>query len=248
MHLLYIMALWAAFTLPAQAATRSPHFDMALSCTTCHTTSGWKEISFDHAATAFPLVGAHAEQSCLNCHSVERFSTAISECSSCHVDYHQEALGSDCQLCHDSSAWQPTSFSHEATAFPLWGAHAATDCIQCHSNEVTFQFSAAPQDCFDCHERAFSSSRTSVHLTAGPDCESCHTLDLWRGGHDPMWMEIRSGHHEADCARCHKRGEDYASHTCIDCHEFSQDVRDHRGIDPLDARCKECHPNDFDDD
>jgi hypothetical protein len=247
MRIFFSIVLLAVFALPSLAAERSPHLDIELSCTTCHTTSGWQDIRFDHATTPFSLTDQHAEQTCLSCHSVERFSNASSECSSCHVDYHQESLGSDCQTCHDSSAWKPTLFSHEMTAFPLWGAHSATDCIQCHQNEVSFQFAEVPQDCFDCHERAFTSSRTSVHLTAGPDCQTCHTLDEWSGGHDPMWIETRSGHHEVDCVRCHKRTEDYASHTCIDCHEFSQDVRDHRGIDPLDARCKECHANDFDD-
>ena len=241
------LLLWLALTLPSIAAERSPHHNVDLSCSSCHTTSSWKDIRFDHTTTPFPLEGQHADQTCLGCHSVERFSTAISQCSACHVDYHQEALGNDCQQCHDESAWKPTLFSHEATAFPLWGAHAAIDCIQCHNNEVSFQFTAAPETCFDCHEVAFASTGITVHLTAGPDCESCHTLDVWSGGHDPMWFEIRSGHHEVDCVRCHKFGENYASHTCVDCHEFEQDVVEHQGIDPLDARCKECHPNDFDD-
>jgi hypothetical protein len=238
-----------AMVLPALAAERSPHRELKLSCSTCHTTAGWKQIRFDHNSTGFDLVGQHAEQQCLDCHQVESFSSIQEECTSCHVDYHQEALGGDCAACHNSNAWSnPEKFSHETTAFPLWGAHDAVDCIQCHINEVTYQFAEAAQTCYDCHERIFASARPAVHLTAGPDCQTCHSLDIWSGGHDPFWMEIRSGRHEVGCTRCHKRGEDYQSHTCIDCHDFELSVRAHLGIDPLDARCKECHANDFDDD
>jgi hypothetical protein len=236
-----------ALALPALAAERSPHDPLEQPCTACHTTASWTETVFDHSATDFPLRGAHAGSSCLACHRVERFSQLGMACGQCHTDFHQAALGSDCALCHGEEAWVPNHFAHDATAFPLWGAHAATSCIECHVNETTFQFTSAPQTCFDCHETDFATSRTVVHQTAGPDCQTCHTQDTWRGGHDPMWMEIRGGHHEQSCQRCHKLGEDYASHTCVDCHKFSPQVPEHRGIDPLDARCKECHPTNFHD-
>jgi len=231
----------------AEGKSRSPHLRLQRDCAACHTTVSWKEIRFDHVGTGFPLEGEHREQGCLDCHKVEDFAAVQRECAQCHVDYHQGALDGDCRFCHDTFAWKPSAFSHEMTSFPLWGAHGAVDCVQCHANEVTYQFPEPPLDCYDCHERDFGRARVVVHMTAGPDCQTCHTLDRWQGGHDPLWFEIRSGHHEAACGRCHKRPEDYQSHTCIDCHKFSLEEPEHRGLDPLDARCQDCHAHGFED-
>ena len=33
-------------------------------CAQCHTTAGWKQATFDHTSTGFPLIGGHAEASC----------------------------------------------------------------------------------------------------------------------------------------------------------------------------------------
>lgn len=232
---------------PAHSAakTRSPHRQAGFECSQCHTTSSWKEIRFDHLPTGFPLEGRHAAQPCLACHQVEDFSSVQPACASCHTDYHQGALDADCARCHTPMGWKPATFSHEQTAFPLWGVHQAVACVQCHADERSFQFLLQPETCFDCHERDFGRARVAMHLEAGPDCETCHTLDQWQGGHNPVWFEIRSGHHEVSCGRCHQRGEDYQSYTCAACHRFSLTVPEHQGIDPQDARCRECHAHGF---
>jgi len=220
---------------------RSPHGAIARACTDCHTTSSWRALRFDHSQTSFELRARHAEADCVACHRLDDFEAATSVCLSCHADGHEGALGPDCAVCHAEDDWRSPHFEHELTAFPLWGAHGAADCIQCHANEVTWQLAVRPQSCYDCHAVDFSRTRVAVHLTAGPDCETCHTLDQWQGGHDPIWFEIRSGNHEVGCGRCHKRVPDYASYTCNDCHEFSLEESEHFGIDPLDARCLDCH-------
>ncbi|HSH75066.1 MAG TPA: hypothetical protein VLA09_05265, partial [Longimicrobiales bacterium] len=88
---------------------------MSGACASCHTTSGWTiissatvERSFDHAATSFPLAGAHGALECTTCHRAGRplRSAAISmrylsgtersayprpafdTCRACHVDRH----------------------------------------------------------------------------------------------------------------------------------------------------------------
>ncbi|MEW6749845.1 MAG: hypothetical protein AB1505_02580 [Candidatus Latescibacterota bacterium] len=233
---------------PSHAATRSPHRALARDCGECHSTAGWQEIRFEHAATGFDLEGGHARLGCLQCHIVEDFARAASSCQSCHPDYHQGHLGSQCQQCHEPASWRPSAFDHALTAFPLSGAHGAVDCVQCHPNEVTYQLAGEPQTCLDCHERDFTRARVAVHLTAGSDCETCHTLDTWQGGHDPAWFEIRSGRHEAACAGCHKHGDDCTRYTCTDCHELELEVDEHRGLDPQDGRCLECHAHGFEDD
>ena len=245
---LVLAAALALTPRPAHAQTQSPHEEVELACSACHTTSGWNEIRFDHDSTGFALAGRHADQACLDCHRVENFSLADADCASCHADYHRGALGEDCASCHAEDAWRPSTFVHDAAAFPLWGAHEAVSCSGCHADQATFQFLEPAQTCFDCHADDFANVRAAVHLRAGPDCETCHTQDHWSGGHDPAAIEIRYGPHEVSCGRCHKRGEDYTSYTCADCHKFPLREPEHRGLDPDDARCMDCHGRgDFDD-
>lgn len=219
---------------------RSPHGAIEQACIDCHTTTGWQQIRYDHGVTGFPLEGGHAGVDCVSCHRLDDF-TSDPACMTCHVDSHQGALSPECAECHEPEDWQASRFEHELTAFPLWGAHDATDCVQCHPNEETWQIASQPQMCFDCHDADFSSADVIVHQTAGPDCETCHTLDTWRGGHDPMWFEIRSGPHEVSCERCHQRPPDFVSYTCVDCHRFELEVREHVGVPEDDARCLDCH-------
>ena len=232
----------ASPTSGARPHTISPHEGLDRPCSTCHTTAGWKLVNFAHDLTGLPLAGAHAMATCTDCHRVRRFDEAVADCATCHVEPHQQALGADCEACHDEHIWAlAPRFTHDATAFPLWGAHAATDCVQCHADERTFQFVELPGMCMDCHEAEFGRAPVAVHLTAGPDCQTCHTLDEWRGGHDPAWFEIRGGHHDPTCGQCHKRLPDYPSYTCADCHRFSLDEFEHRGVEVDDARCLDCH-------
>ncbi|MBT7587850.1 MAG: hypothetical protein HN558_20215 [Gemmatimonadetes bacterium] len=236
-----LLATCSPFAQPCQAQSKSPHGKMDQSCNACHTTSGWKEIRFEHQQTGFPLAGQHALQHCLDCHQIDNLTLATPSCDNCHVDYHQAALGPECGQCHNAEAWYPSDFAHDMTAFPLWGAHEAIDCVQCHANEMTFQFAQEAQSCFDCHTQDFARARAVVHLQAAIDCETCHTQDQWQGGHNPADFEIRASPHEVNCNRCHKRGDDFLSYTCAECHEFSLNEEEHRGIDPLDARCLDCH-------
>lgn len=237
----FLLCVGSPLVQPLQAQSKSPHNEMDMACSACHTTSGWQEIRFEHEKTGFVLSGQHARQNCLACHRIADFGQANPSCGSCHIDLHQGALDPECGQCHNAEAWYPADFVHDMTAFPLWGAHEAIDCVQCHANETSFQFAAEPESCFDCHVQDFARARAVVHLQAATDCETCHTQDQWQGGHNPADFEIRSGPHELNCERCHKRGDDFFSYTCADCHEFDLDEPEHRGIDPQDARCLDCH-------
>ena len=67
-------------TLAAQAPTASPHGDLRLPCATCHTSAGWSparvSAKFRHADYGPPLVGAHADASCMSCHRSLAFGGA----------------------------------------------------------------------------------------------------------------------------------------------------------------------------
>jgi hypothetical protein len=62
-------------------------------CTACHSTAKWNGAPFDHSRTAFPLLGAHREVPCRDCHrnrreisgrSVLFYKPTPKECSGCH--------------------------------------------------------------------------------------------------------------------------------------------------------------------
>ena len=154
-------------------ADRNPHGDTfadgggVTACGDCHSTAQWDLASFDHAQTGFPLGGAHAAADCASCHTREtqpdgrvrqQFRGLDPACSACHATPHEGQFeGRACDTCHDDAAFTVAAFDHEATAFPLAGAHAAVPCVSCHVREPgpgggTFvRFRPLPTACADCH-------------------------------------------------------------------------------------------------
>ena len=127
--------------------TESPHGkDFKVSCSTCHSAKGWQidtaVYSFDHNRTKLPLRGSHTEVSCRQCHPSLVFSEARTECNECHLDVHQSTTGPDCGRCHTPNSWLVTNITeiHQASRFPLLGAHRTADCIECHKSENYVRF------------------------------------------------------------------------------------------------------------
>lgn len=122
-------------------------------CTTCHEsgTHDFKIRDFDHATTGYPLTGAHASQSCENCHRVieparigdltdhRQYRGTSTDCASCHEDEHRGQFSeySGCDDCHVStSRWAVIQFDHNRQSrFQLSGAHALLGCGHCHPSE-----------------------------------------------------------------------------------------------------------------
>ncbi|MDR3628181.1 MAG: hypothetical protein P4L45_15165, partial [Ignavibacteriaceae bacterium] len=91
-------------------------------CSQCHSTTSWSGATFDHITTGFPLTGAHINVQCAQCHSAGYTNTPTA-CYSCHQnDYngttnpaHKTAgFPTDCTQCHNTTAWQPSTFNHDA--------------------------------------------------------------------------------------------------------------------------------------
>ncbi|MFA7419287.1 MAG: multiheme c-type cytochrome [Melioribacteraceae bacterium] len=112
-------------------------------CLACHTTNQWKEVTYDHSATKFPLLGSHLNQSCTKCHVRNEFEKRViisfkkkSECVECHNDVHQGQFIKNgivkCESCHQFNNWKPEQFDHSKTSFPLDGAHSKVYCYKCH--------------------------------------------------------------------------------------------------------------------
>jgi hypothetical protein len=113
-------------------------------CESCHSSSRWSEIGFDHSNTDFKLEGAHLRQSCRSCHfkedeagaMVQEFSQLSSGCVSCHQDIHkgqfEDTGGTNCLECHGYEDWTAGRFDHDKTAFRLEGKHESVACYKCH--------------------------------------------------------------------------------------------------------------------
>ncbi len=142
-------------------------------CRACHTTKTWHELQgFDHAATDFPLEGAHRAVECGQCHKAGNlttgmksvvYSTAPRECSACHEDIHGGQFSIDskptaCGKCHRVLKWKPSTFDHNTqSTYKLDGAHREVRCSLCHTTQrevagrmVVF-YKPTPRECSACH-------------------------------------------------------------------------------------------------
>jgi hypothetical protein len=146
-------------------------------CTSCHTPADWQRPTFDHdQRTRYPLRGRHREARCTGCHTgdldAQRPDTG---CHACHRqdDVHGGREGARCDKCHDERGWHSdVLFDHDATRFPLLGAHGRLACMQCHASPA---FNDAISECVSCHEDV------DVHRGAkGMRCADCHDQNTWR--------------------------------------------------------------------
>ncbi|MBK8555054.1 MAG: hypothetical protein IPL65_04445 [Lewinellaceae bacterium] len=149
--------------LPNYNATTNPNHSAAgfgTNCTQCHDETAWVPSTFDHN-TIWPLNGAHATvPNCTDCHINGNYNNTPTTCIGCHhSDYngannpnHSSAgFPTDCTLCHNETAWDPSTFNHDAMYFPIYsGKHKDewNQCVECHT--IPGNFSAF--SCIDCHE------------------------------------------------------------------------------------------------
>ncbi len=233
-------------------------------CASCHTIDpGWMPATFrEHDDLYFPIYsGEHAGEwdNCMDCHPVMGDYT-IFTCISCHTNpgtdnEHNGVNGyvyedNACLACHPTGS--EDGFNHDNTNFPLRGAHAGVDCMQCHANG----FEGTPTDCFACHEADFNNATNPNHINAqfSTDCAQCHTEDAWAPANfdHQMYFPIYSGNHQGEwntCADCHFDANDFSLFSCIDCHEHNDpaDLADeHDDVNDYSYEsnaCYFCHPN-----
>mgnify|MGYP000323615310 CR=1 FL=1 len=117
-------------------------------CKKCHTeesfhfNKGMK--AFDHDKTDFKLVGKHKVVDCKQCHKTSLTAPLKHDkCMDCHKDYHngefvKKNANPDCNQCHTNDGFTPSTYTlekHNASKFPLEGAHLATSCTACHKKD-----------------------------------------------------------------------------------------------------------------
>jgi hypothetical protein len=145
-------------------------------------------------------------------------------------------------------AWQPASFAHAATAFPLTGAHVQTPCVNCHRSP--WQNTLAT-DCYSCHRPAYDATTDPAHAAAGfpVTCATCHSTSGWSGAtFAHTWFPITSGRHSGlTCSTCHVVPTSYATFSCVSggCHSQSDTNGHHSSVSGYrydSAACYSCHP------
>jgi hypothetical protein len=232
----------------------------SLNCEICHSMDSWL-TGFNHGGfTGFVLSGAHAPLDCMDCHESGSFAGTPSDCVDCHLreyndttdpDHAAEGFSQDCTLCHSDISWIGAFFDHNATQFPLDGAHTALLCQDCHSSG---QYAGLPSDCYSCHAEDSDNTVDPAHIAAGfsQDCTQCHTTSNWSGarytGHSGF--PIYSGSHSTNvwtfCSDCHPNSGNYSVFSCLDCHGRTETDSHHIEVGNYvynSASCYDCHPN-----
>lgn len=244
-------------------------------CDRCHNNADWMvgNINEVHQQSRFPLVGAHRQADCYDCHkagNVFELNRVMSlECLSCHnTEYyattspnHIEAgYSTNCETCHSVGAndWAADGIDH--SFFPLIGGHDNVRCFDCHGEGP---FEAINSSCVSCHLGDYNNSTNPNHQSLGfsTNCEQCHTTDVgWSPArftnHDARSFPIYSGAHRGEwdkCTDCHTNPSDYQQFSCINCHAHNKSAMnrkhdDERGYVYESSACYSCHPRGREDD
>jgi hypothetical protein len=227
------------------------------SCASCHATTSWMQIVFDHDRTRFPLGAPHAGLACDACHTSPASLPSMA-CASCHADPHGGLLGDRCERCHTGAEFHDgVDFAfHERTRLPLLGRHAAIPCAACHVDRAVADPSRLDPRCVSCHEddyrRTESTGMSHAAWGFGRACEDCHETFRWDRAtfrqHESCFP-IRSGHHSTmACDECHTAlpqqptsGCNTRTASCTRCHGCGHAAVP--GYECKDRKCYECHPD-----
>jgi len=229
----------------------------SVACLACHP-NGLATEGFDHNTTDFPLHGGHNAVDCIQCHS-DGYAGTPTNCDACHMpDYNGTTnpnhvlagFPTDCALCHTDTGWEPSSFDHNTTQFPIMGGHVGVDCVQCHADGYV----GTPTNCDACHMDDYNSVNSPNHSAANfpLDCTQCHTQNAWDPStfdHDSQHFPIYSGKHEGEwdaCVDCHINPNDYSVFSCTVCHSQNSTNNDHDEVNNYvyeSNACFECHPD-----
>jgi hypothetical protein len=180
------------------------------------------------------LVKAHAETTCMECHSpFKRVPSSSCAAGECHdgpeigttlsvKDLHTKMGESSCLACHTDHKGTAAKITHD---FNHASSAKSFDCIDCHLSEG---------------KKAHKDNRY------GTDCQSCHNVKDWKKAtfsHDRFTKE--------PCVDCH-RGDDKEAHkgkystNCMSCHKT--DAWENIDLDHSvfkRASCFECHESDL---
>lgn len=137
------------------------------------------------AAAAFqhpvPLVGAHAQISCNECHQRTEL-TALDDCAACHQPPDPPHFGPECATCHSPFGWQSSAAAWLAVASQVpHRVDTAVDCLTCHQDGLAVQVppdhAAFPEgSCLECHDSAWDAEALAIphEIEERDNCLVCH--------------------------------------------------------------------------
>ena len=110
-------------------------------CSACHNPTSWKDATFDHNKSNFPLTGQHVGLACEQCHSTGQFAGLSTACAGCHGDpaFHAGMFGLDCARCHTTQNWFATYTGPHPGIADEGGRgvnHGGASCRQCHTQTL----------------------------------------------------------------------------------------------------------------
>jgi hypothetical protein len=207
-------------------------------------------VDFQHPV---PLVGAHADATCNQCHQGTT-QLDIADCASCHQAPEATHFGSDCANCHTPEGWAESAASRVSAAPANPHGVATVDCLLCHEAggvrpEPADHEGIPSVSCTRCHETTFVAQVPAIpHLVAGgQDCVSCH-------GQGPLHptSDLHQGIPNASCLGCHTSqpmtGVPAIPHAvevgarCLACHDHDRVVPEPAGHDAWsNGSCLLCH-------
>jgi len=241
--LLMLPPIAAGQISPGPLSNAHSGLDGATQCTDCHQRGG------------------QAVLKCLDCHT--EIAARITSKRGLHASYHiAQGSSQECARCHSEHngrafpliKWDPKSFNHKETGYPLEGKHAGLACNKCHSPEKI-----APGDraqikmkdlsrtwlgispaCAGCHKDAHEGR-------LGPNCQQCHNDNDWKDvsgkfDHAKTRYPLTGLHQSVKCNKCHVNDAEgkprYAGlpfGKCSDCHSDP-----HKGSFASQT-CQSCH-------
>jgi hypothetical protein len=183
---------------------------------------------------------------CYSCHTTDWQSTVSLALTTSSVPNHIAAgfVAATCASCHTTSSWLGAVFNHNATAFPLTGAHTTVACNLCHLSATP-----PPLDCYSCHKADYTGTTNPAHAAAGfpTTCVTCHTTTAWTGAvFNHTWFPETHGGANSVCATCHTNPANYAVFQCTQCHGGGVAANFHHpgvgGYVYNSINCYQCHP------
>ncbi len=216
-------------------------------CADCHNEESFFNLNnleaFNHDLTNFRLIGLHKTVDCKSCH-LDKLTKPLAHqnCYDCHEDYHrgeflEQGVLRDCNECHAlEKNFTYSSFGleeHDASNFPLEGAHIATPCIDCHWMAEQWTFRSIGLACVDCHEDIHQHFISDDYYPQ-QNCLNCHNSASWHDitfDHEKTSFQLSGKHLEVTCGACHiEKSED---ETLILAQNFIN----------LSSECYSCHDN-----
>jgi hypothetical protein len=229
-------------------------------CSQCHTTIAWSPATFDHSMTNFALTGAHTvpPRQCSDCHINNNYNLTSNACASCHLKDFQNTnnpnhvaggFAQTCDTCHNTSAWQPATFDHSKSGFPLTGSHTVPprQCGDCHINN---NYNLTSTACITCHQTDYNGASTPVPHSGFPtSCQQCHDTVQWTDGkfdHSATGFPLTGMHTvpPRQCTDCHiNNNYTLTSGTCVTCHlkDYQGTTNPNHVTANFPQTCDSCH-------